>query len=283
MVVNIRHRLSGQLRPVDRVAVVYFLVTGVFAAVFGGMAGMGLAAGHGVIVWLVLCFAGSWRSREGVLGFLRVTWPVLLVPALYMELAVLNRFLSDRYFDATVRVWDEVLFGGQPSIFLSDIWPWVAFSEVIHLGYVGYYLIVPAAFVFALTTRGFEALERTAVAVTVAFFLCYLVFILFPVAGPRYDFPRIEGALSNGTIHGLVHTILEGGSSKGTAFPSSHIAASWAAVIQAGRENLGIGALLAVPAATLALGTVYGRFHYGVDALVGILFALAACWLVRRV
>jgi membrane-associated phospholipid phosphatase len=39
-------------------------------------------------------------------------------------------------------------------------------------------------------------------------------------------------------------------------------------------------------AVSLALGTVFGRFHYGIDATVGLIVAIAAYlatpWLMRR-
>ena len=260
------------LLPVDRLTRVYLGVTAIFAVVFGGMTGLVIAGIHAV-AYLAITPLARWRPESGLLGFLRVSYPVALAPVLYAEIATLNRFFTESFFDGLVQSWDAKIFGGQPSIELSSALPWLPFSEVLHLAYFGYYGIVPIALIGVFCTKGFAALHRTAFVVATAFFACYLIFMVFPVAGPRYEFARIEGPISEGAFYGLVHTILESGSSKGAAFPSSHIAASLAAVLGAAREDARWFWLLIIPEIALALGTVYGRFHYAIDALAG--FALA--------
>ena len=272
---------SRDLLAIDRLSIAYFGITGIVALVFGGLPGAGVAAAHAVIVFAITRMA-AWRPERGLGGIVRAAYPALLTPVLYAELAVLNRFVTQRYFDATVQRWDAVIFGGQPSVELSALLPWVAFSEVLHLGYFFYYAIIPIALLGVYRTRGFDALHRAALAVSAAFFVCYLIFVFFPVAGPRYEFARIGGDIGDGTLYRLVHGILESGSSKGTAFPSSHIAASLAAIIAAGREDPRWFRLLIVPQIALTVGTVYGRFHYGIDALVGIVVALGICVALRR-
>lgn len=264
----------ARFAALDRLAQGYLAITGLVALGFGGRTGLAIAAAHfaGVagLAWL--------RPRtpdRGLSGFLRAAYPVLLAPLFYRELATLNRLLTERFYDGMVQGWDAALFGGQPSVYLSARLPSLPLSEVLHLGYGAYYAIVPAALIGVYVTRGQEALVRTAFSVAAAFYLCYLTFIAFPVAGPRYEFERIGGHLSDGTFFRGVHAILEGGSSKGTAFPSSHIGASLSAVLAAGREDARWFWALVVPEAALALGTVYGRFHYGIDAVIGFLVALA--------
>jgi membrane-associated phospholipid phosphatase len=168
----------------------------------------------------------------------------------------------------------------------SDWIPNRWFSEALHLGYVSYYLVVPAALIAAWRAAGKGGLERAAFTTALAFFLCYLCFAVFPVAGPRYDFPKITGPPADGVIFGIVHSILESGSSKGTAFPSSHVAATCSAWFACGSVNKRAFWILAPFAVSLTLGTVYGRFHYGIDMAAGLVWALAAFFaappLIRR-
>ncbi len=263
----------GSFVALDRLVQGYLALTGALGLFFGGGIGVLVAAVHLVAILLVRSLR-RWNPVRGVTGFLRGAYPVVTVPLLYAELATLDRFLTDRFYDATVQGWDRALFGGQPSLFLSSALPWLPLSEALHLGYGAYYAIVPIGLIGVYVTRGQPALVRTAFTIMAAFFVCYAVFIAFPVAGPRYEFERIGGELSNGTFYRAVHAILEGGSSKGTAFPSSHIAASLSAVLAAGREDGRWFWVLIVPEMALALGTVYGRFHYGTDALAGLVTAL---------
>jgi membrane-associated phospholipid phosphatase len=96
--------------------------------------------------------------------------------------------------------------------------------------------------------------------------LCY---IFFPVAGPRYLWPTSTLA---GPIRAGVVWLLETGSSRGTAFPSSHVAVSVTQSILAVRYFGRRGLVVAVLTLGLALGAVYGGFHYAVDVLAGAVF-----------
>ncbi|MEK6255095.1 MAG: phosphatase PAP2 family protein, partial [Gemmatimonadales bacterium] len=188
--------------------------------------------------------------------------------------------------DATVMQWEELLFGTQLATVVSEWYGRLWFSEMLPLGYFSYYFIVPGAAATAYLLKGPRALERASFTIALAFFICYLCFSVFPVAGPRYDFPRIAGEAANGKMFALVHSILESGSSKGTAFPSSHVAATLSAWFATGRESKRVFWIMAPFAVSLALGTVFGRFHYGIDATVGLIVAIAAYlatpWLMRR-
>ena len=76
------------------------------------------------------------------------------------------------------------------------------------------------------------------------------------------------------------------GSQSRTAFPSSHVAATLSAWFATGRESKRVFWIMAPFAVSLTLGTVYGRFHYGIDATIGLIVAmtayLATPWLMRR-
>lgn len=266
-------RGSGLLAT-DKLLIVYVVYTALLALVAGGFSGARIAAVHVVVILAVWGLGRLPLPSNPVLRFLRIAYPVAIAPLFYVELATVNQFVFSGTFDEMVQGWEAALFGVQVSMTASDWFPSVLLSELLHLGYASYYLLVPAGLIGAFALRGNASLERTAFAVALAFYVSYAIFAVFPVAGPRYEFEPIGGNIAQGTIHGMVHAILEAGSSKGTAFPSSHIAAAGAAVLAAGRED---GRLLwwLLPALIgLTLGTVYGRFHYGVDALAGAALAL---------
>lgn len=271
---------------VDYLALAYLAATGLVALTSFSPMGMGLAAVHAVAVGLIWRAASLPLPKHGLALFFRLFYPVALTPILYLELAPLNQVHVTGYFDAAVMQWEEALFGTQLAMVFSDWYGRLWFSEMLHLGYFSYYLIVPGAAATAFLLKGPRALERASFTIALAFFICYLCFSVFPVAGPRYDFPKIAGEAADGPMFNLVHAILESGSSKGTAFPSSHVAATLSAWFATGRESKRVFWIMAPFAVSLTLGTVYGRFHYGIDAMVGLLVAIAAYlatpWLMRR-
>ena len=270
------------LLAVDRLVVAYLAITAALA-MFGGTTGLAIAAVHVVLcIFLLRMLAKRPLPSNRWLLFLRIAYPVAMTPLLYMELGTLNQFVFPGYHDDIVQGWEQALFGVQLSMDASVWFDDFTLSELMHLGYASYYLLVPASLIGAYRARGAGGLERTSFAIAFAFFICYAIFAVFPVAGPRYFFEPIGGAIAEGRIHDMVHVILEGGSSKGTAFPSSHIAAAATAVLAAGREDRRWLWLLAIPVLFLALGTVYGRFHYGIDAVAGALVAVVAWQVTPR-
>jgi membrane-associated phospholipid phosphatase len=80
----------------------------------------------------------------------------------------------------------------------------------------------------------------------------------------------------------LAHRILEAGSSRGAAFPSSHVGVSFAQTAMCFVALRRWAPLLAVLSTGLAVGAVYGGFHYATDAVAGFAFALLLFFLAPR-
>jgi membrane-associated phospholipid phosphatase len=152
--------------------------------------------------------------------------------------------------------------------------PSPALSWVLHLSYLSYYFLVIAA-PLGLWMLGRRRPARQAIfAISLTFFACYLAFLLFPVAGPLYAWPMPVNAASEVWPARVVHVLLDRGDAWGSAFPSSHVAASVVATIFAFRGSRKLGLLLAVPTIGILFAVVYGQIHYGVDAIGGLAVGL---------
>lgn len=203
--------------------------------------------------------------------------PLLLVPLLYKELALLNTAVhGGTYFDPIVIAWEQLIFGGQPSRDWAAAAPLPWLSEPLHAAYLSYYLIIflPPLVLFM---RGRRADFRAGVfALMLAFFTHYIFFIYFPVQGPRYLFPPPGGELANGFFYQLAHRVLEVGSAQGAAFPSSHVGISVAQTLVVARYLPRLTPVFALLTLGLAVGAVYGGFHYATDAIAGLVLGILA-------
>ena len=114
--------------------------------------------------------------------------------------------------------------------------------------------------------------------------LCFAIFVAFPVHGLRYL--GVPEGVPEGPVRGLVLSLLERGSSRGAAFPSSHVAVIVAQTLLALRHHPRAGRWVLVIAIGLGAGAVHGGFHYAVDALagtaLGVLIVPVAPMLERR-
>lgn len=267
--------------PLDRLFAIYMLLAGA-ALAFPGRPGnwLLLAAAHAAIVvigWPLLPApalpAGARKWARAVADWA----PLLLIPLLYKELAVLNQAVQGgTYFDEMVIGWEQVVFGGQPSREWAQALPSLWLSEPLHAAYLSYYFIifVPPLVLFL---RGRTAEFRAGVfALMTAFFAHYLFFIYFPVQGPRYLFPAPGGELAGGWFYQIAHRVLEVGSAQGAAFPSSHVGVSVAQTLVVWRYLPRLAPVCAALTIGLALGAVYGGFHYAIDAVAGALLGVLA-------
>jgi membrane-associated phospholipid phosphatase len=205
-------------------------------------------------------------------------WLTLTVgPLMYVEMRWIIGGVGLPHRDGVVTAWEHALFPSNPSATLALSWHSLAVSEALHLAYGAYYLLVyvPPIILYARGRR--DAFVATALALTVVYGSCFIAYALFPVDGPRYLVG--PAAAPDGPMRRLVLALLEQGSSRGTAFPSSHVAASVVATLCALRHQRPVGIAVAVTAAALTVATVYGGFHYAVDALVGV-FLGGLSWLV---
>jgi membrane-associated phospholipid phosphatase len=172
--------------------------------------------------------------------------------------------------DVTVQRWEVALFGQSPAAALAGRFPSELLSEVLHAGYLSYYPLIYLP-PFIAWRRGLEpAFDDAVSGVMMTFLICCTIYILWPVAGPRYLWPAPAG-IPDGPIRSFTLGLVQAGSSRGTAFPSSHVAVAVAQTLIALRRQRRVGLVCAVSTVLLGVGAVYGGLHYAVDAIAGAL------------
>lgn len=267
----------GALLTVYLVATTLLLVAGRDRVLPGGL------AVHLAVLAAIAC--ATWYSR--VPRWLRAWAPLLSLLFLYSELPMLIRAAGhDRFFDATVMGWEAALFGGQPAMEWAARWPAAAISETLHAGYLAYYPIIYGVPAVLWLRRRRDDFAEAVFVVMLTFVLCYACFIAFPVEGPRYAW---RSAADEGPIRAFTLWLLDARSSRGSAFPSSHVAVATAQSLLAWRYFGPRGIPVALATLALSLGAVYGGFHYAVDVVAGAalgavttVLGLAVCGLLDR-
>lgn len=208
--------------------------------------------------------------------------PLGVIPFLYTELPVLIAGFGAPFHDSAIQRLEQAVFGASPAAVWAGQAPWPGLSELLHLAYLSYYLIIYLPPLVAYLRHHDEAFDRTVAALAAVFSVCFVIFAVYPVVGPRYLWPAPQG-IPDGPIRRLVLGILGAASAKGSAFPSSHVAVSVVQTAIALRWQRRVGAGLLVATVLLAVATVYGGFHYAVDAIAGVMVGLViATFQLRR-
>jgi hypothetical protein len=227
---------------------------------------IGEALGIAVIVLVVARLARSSTSPIRQL--------FALLPRVYGLVGDLNHAPGTVIRDATIQRWEAALFGGQPSYQWWQTHPSGLWSTILHGAYFSFYaiLLAPTSYFVARGKSG-DA-RRATFWIFTAMTVSYVCFVLFPVAGPYFEFPRPTGPQVENAMARLVYATLAAGSAYGAAFPSSHVAAAWASTAAAWAGSRRLAMWLAIPTALLTVGVVYTQMHYAIDAVAGGVLAV---------
>jgi membrane-associated phospholipid phosphatase len=228
-----------------------------------------------VHVLLLAVFALSYGARSGALAAVGDLGPLVVAPLLYMELGRIIAVVGMPFHDALVQGWEGALFHSQPAHVLAAALPYVAVSEALHAGYLAYYLAIFVPALWLYTVRDWRAFHVTVLGVVVTCTVCWALYVLFPVQGPRYLWAA-PLAVPDGPFRELATRILASGSSRGAAFPSSHMAVMTVETVVAWRwHHRAMFGALCVVSLLVGVGAVYGGFHYAVDMVSGAVLGLA--------
>lgn len=223
------------------------------------------------------------------MAFLRRAYPILLYTAFYRETGVLNRMFFENYLDPELIRVEDRLFGGQPSLWLMERYPWRWLSEVLYAAYFSYYLMIVGVGI-ALYVRDRRQFDHFVGVVSVVFYCCYATYLVLPVVGPRIFYqdwqalglatdalpavvPAFPEAVRAGWFHRLMRGIYDVFEAQGAAFPSSHVAIAWVTAFFSFRYLPRIAWWHGGAAVLLCVATVYCRYHYVIDVVAGVLVA----------
>lgn len=258
-----------------------FVTVVMFArGVFPSAAAWGILAFHTLFAVLLWLFTRL-KPGDRLGGALHTLYPLLMLIPLYGEFGLINDNVPvDRILahDEVVQRWEAALFGGQLSYVWIRRFPSVFWSGILHVAYLAYYVIIAVGPLW-LVIRGRPTGAQDAIfRMMLAYMPCYVMFLVYPVAGPYYAFEGPTGAVREVWSAQLVYGLQAGGSSIGAAFPSSHVAATVSANVALWRHAPRVALVLAPLTILLVVGTVYTQQHYGVDVAAGLLVAFAALW-----
>lgn len=266
--------------PQERARPAYRTVALAWLSVYLAATAVGLATGQGnewlVSVHAALIAACLWAvaSTGATVRAFGDLAPLAIGPLLYMEIPRLIAVAGTGFHDAAISGWEQALFGAQPSRLLAGALPYAWLSELLHAGYLSYYLVIfiPPLLLYARRER--RGFAQTTLALTIVYTMCWSIYVLYPVAGPRYLW-RAPAHVPNGFFRRLAVSVLASGSSRGAAFPSSHMAVS---VVQTGMAlywQRRVGLVLVALSLLIGVGAVYAGFHYAVDMVCGALLGAA--------
>ncbi len=283
--------LRNRYRPVDWATQGYLLFVALVAVAGHRGAWLPLTGAHlaALLAVHVLIAADRRAGRPAWLRWLRDFYPILLFFGLYAEIEPMNRLLGRPRLDPWLQAADRSLFGGQPAEAFMATADHPVFSELMHLSYLSFYLMVGGVGAW-LSWFQRRAFGHFVTVVSLVFYACYATYLFVPAVGPRILYadtpersqffadhghgPRpVPAGVERGPCYRLLDLIERRAEIPAAAFPSSHVAQALVTAWFSWRYLRAIRGLHLALALSIPLSTVYTRAHYGVDVLGGLLAA----------
>ncbi|HOX32601.1 MAG TPA: phosphatase PAP2 family protein [Spirochaetales bacterium] len=256
--------------------------------------GLELAHGHlAALGFLVMAFfslavAPRIRPSSPLVAFLRRFYPQAYLLAFFSESILLSSIaFGGLSHDPAMAAADQALFGFQPSIEFSRAFSHLPLvNELMFGAYFSYFVIMITTPWLAWFRGGREEARRMVFAQAALFVAVDLFYVFFRVQGPKYWFPELRsawyGSFEGGAFVAFFQAVFDKAVLSGAAFPSTHVMLTFVSLRFARRIDKRLFAAYLPLAALIVLSTVYIYAHYAVDAIAGILAALALAPLAER-
>jgi membrane-associated phospholipid phosphatase len=208
--------------------------------------------------------APVWRA------LLRMGSVQVMFAQIYLIVHPLQLIFVRNWQDPAILRMEKTIFGIQPTLWLQrfvspGLTEWMMFCYVIYL------VIYPALGGLIYLRSGEKPLEDYLFVLTLANMICFLGFIVYPVAGPLNYMPGeftvpLKGWLFTAAgeyIRSSIHLV-------GGNLPSPHCAIATVMWLMAYRYRRLAFWLLTPVILCLYVSTFYGRYHYVSDSIAGI-------------
>lgn len=267
--------------PVDIATLAYILITWVYITIFGFKltnASSHFAMRLGFVLVIAFLIYLDYTVPNRVIRFLRHFYPLALLGYFYPEIDFMNNIFFPN-LDAQVANLEVTIFGGHPSVWFSDFFHWKWFNDLMNLSYLSYYFLIfwVAYWVYK---NLYEKFSLVIFIICMSFYIYYIIFIIFPVAGPQFYLPPPDNQIPDAYIfREIMKFIHDMGEKPAAAFPSSHVGImlillylSWRYAPKLLRFLIPIGILL-------ILSTVYIKAHYAIDVIAGFFSVPIVYWI----
>jgi membrane-associated phospholipid phosphatase len=233
-----------------------------------------------------LLFALKISSDRGGMGkiapFLNQFSPILFIVLIYESLGDLIQYLQPDIDPWLIKI-DLFLFGVHPTLWIEQwIAPW--FTDLLSLAYVSYYFL-PVSLIATLYLKNKMAeFDESVFILAVGYYLSFIGYILFPAIGPRFTLTSLysvplEGSFITDWVRDVLNALEH---NKRDCMPSGHTQIVLMVLSLAHRYEKVLFYIFLPIVCGLVLSTVYLRYHYVFDLIVGVLFAVGSMFIAPR-
>ena len=291
--------LGAACGPFEWMALGYFAVSSILIATFAENLAhpVRLLATRACVVALILLLcrgvnilipdnANPATFTQKFWHFWRHWYPHLFFLFCFEELAHLVHLVVPTWQDAKLIAFDFWLTGVHPSIWLEQFTTPFRndFMQAVYFSYFTYLLILGGILYYRKDWKAYWSVMTYSMT---AYSIGYMIAMMFPIESPWFSMAGMwHGDLQGGPFTALIGFIEHYGRVRGAAFPSEHVAGSFAALWGAWKHRRWLFWTLLPVVLCMCVSTIYGRYHYIADIFGGITTAtigyFVGAWIIRK-
>lgn len=292
----------GDLRPVDKLNIVGLVAIALTSLIFHHRVqyyfGI-LVVNCLVILGIIVLVNFHLRSHSALIRSVTRWYTFPLIFLTFKELYLMVHPINPNDLDYLLIRLDRLIFGIDPTSFLDRI-STPGLTEFLQISYSSFYLLWIILGIELLRSRNEKGYLFFLFVLMYGFYTSFVGYIFVPAIGPRftlYDFSRLDKELPGLHLTSFLRNIINSGESITNAaqaamlaqrdcFPSGHAEMTIITIAMAIKYRAKSAMVIIPLGMGLIFATVYMRYHYGVDVIAGIAFAVfvlsTANWLESR-
>ncbi len=238
------------------------------------------------LLWFALVWFLQLSSERKVLGrvgdFINDFSPLAFIVLIYESLGDLIPHLHPNIDPRLIRI-DYFLFGVHPTVWMERlVVPWL--TDVLSVAYISYYFIPPTLVATVYLKNRKEDFNNVAFILLFGYYISFIGYILFPAIGPRYTLTQLQSVpLTGSFVTDFVRDLLNSvENNKWDCMPSGHTQMALMSLYLAYRYERFLFFVLLPFVCGLIFSTIYLRYHYVIDLMVGTTVAILCLIFVPR-
>ncbi len=222
------------------------------------------------------------RLRRPWRATIRAAAAIALSSYLFSAVSGLQHMLMDGWNDQALIAFETMFTGEELSHILERITT-PALTEWLMASYVIYIPLMPITAWVVYRYAGEKQLYAYLFSMIAVNILCDLGFVLYPIASQLFFDPhQYSIPLTGGFFTDLAEWVRANEHYPGGSFPSPHNAVGTVMFVFLWRSHRNWAVAMTPFLLSIPMATVYGRFHYVSDAIVGIALSVSVLYFVLQ-
>jgi membrane-associated phospholipid phosphatase len=217
------------------------------------------------------------RFSNGWLQFFRDWYVLPLLIIIYLENRRLIPLINPHDMDDVIIAIDRFIFMGNDPTVLLERFTFPPISEILQMAYASFYFLPLTLCVILYRRKPRLEFHIIASTILIGFYLSYIGYYFTPVIGPRFTLEHLQGVPLSGILlfDFIRNMIFQAEGVMRDCCPSGHALISLLTVLLAWRYARGFFPVACIWAFLITFSTVYLRYHYVTDLIIGMALGLA--------